>query len=385
MHHILRCGCVGAAITAALSAQQFIGFAYNGEITAVTRGALGTHAGEVIAVIKGEEYAGWGTDVAGQRTISSLFFVVQDQNFQTAETFSIKLYPEDAANPGFPNLAAGVAFATNLPGPGAPMSGVISAEARVVTPTTPVSVPIVGSGDVFVSFVLPGNAGWPNTDGLSLDTQFGYQPSAAFTVFDVPGSAQQPTATITVNNTHMHTFDAQTQQYFLSRSSCLLMDVAHSGTGGAVLGITNQASLLGSANPAPAGFGPAPGTGDFMSGVSPDVTGFTAGRADDIAFDYFRGTAAANSLVLFLGDLGAFGTEVPLGLIFAGGTGTICVSPTFLPLGVAVADTTGEAFRVIAFPAALRPQVAGIAIVQQALELDATGGLHLSPCGRQQL
>ncbi len=385
MHHTFRSALVSTVAVASLAAQaQFIGFSYNGEVSAVTRGALNAGAGEVIAVIKGEDYAGWGGTTPGVRTITSLFFILQDQNFTTAETLSIKLYPESATNAGFPDLAAGLTFATGVTGPGAPASGVISSELKVVTPATPVNVPIVGSGDVFVSFVLPANAAWP-ADGLSLDVQFGYQPSAAFTVFDVPGATQQPSATITVNNTHLHSF-VPPANYFLLRCAGLLLDVAHPGTGGVVLGITNQASLLGSANPPPIGFGPAPGTGDFMSGVSPDVRGVNPGRADNIAFDYFRGPAAAGSLVLFFGDLGTFGVEIPLGAIFPGSTGTVCVNPTFLQLGSAIAGPTGEAFLVTVFPTALRSQVAGLSIIQQALEFDAVGGVfHLSPCGRQQL
>ncbi|HEX6813474.1 MAG TPA: hypothetical protein VF384_17780 [Planctomycetota bacterium] len=386
MNSILGVSIAAAALASAAASQTpvFIGFSYNAEVGATSRGSLGLLAGKVMTVIKGEDYAGWGATVPGVRTINSIFCIVQDQDaVATPETFDIKLYPEDVANPGMPNLAAGVVFASGVAGPPAPTTGTISAIVRIVTPATPVTVPIAGSGDVFVSFALPATA--VATDGLSIQIVLGYQPSPTFTVFDIPGATQSPDMPITVGNTHGMTLVPPTT-LTLNRRRNQLIDVAHIGAGGVVMGITNQTSLLGSANPPPTGFGPAPGTADFMSGVSPDVVGINPGRADDITFDYFRGTAAAGNFVFFFADFGTFGPEIPLALVFPGSTGVVCMNLTFFQLGSGVCDAQGEAFLVTAFPAALRPLAAGLNIVQQAVELDFAGGVfHTSPCGRQQL
>ena len=388
MHASIRISVATAAITAAAAAQapNFIGFSYNNQITATSRFSVGTAAGEVMTVVKGEEYAGWGTDTPGSRTVTSIYMIIQDQDaVATPEVFDVILYPESAATPGEPDLTAGIPFATGVTGPAAPTSGVVAAAVKVITPTAPVAVPIVGSGDVFVSFSLPANATWP-ADGLSTNALYGFSPGAGFTVWDTPGSDQQPQIPATVNNTHCFSRIGAATTVIVNQCRSQILDVAHNGAGGVVLGITNQTSLLGSANPPPAGYGPAPGTGDFMSGVSPDVTGFTTGRADDIAFDYFRGTAAAGNVVLFFADVAAFGAELPLGLIFPGSTGSICVTPTFFQIGSAVADPNGEAFLVTTFPAAVRPLAAGLTVIQQALEVDIAGNVfHLSPCGRQKL
>ncbi|MFY9342405.1 MAG: hypothetical protein WAT39_07940 [Planctomycetota bacterium] len=389
MRHVLIVAAASAALASVACAQtNFLGLNYNAQVGATSRGSLGTAAGEVMTVIKGEDYAGWGTDVPGSRTIRSVVCVIQDQDSSTAEVFDIKIYPESLATPGYPDLAAGVTFATGIAGPPVGAPGVVAAALRTVTPATPASVPIQGTGDVFIAFVLPavGPVVPPATaEGLSIQIVLGYQPSAAFLVFDVPGATQSPTTPITLANTHGMTAIGATVT--LNRCRNQYIDIAHGTAGGVVTGITNQTSCVGTNNPPPAGYGPCPGAADFMSGVSPDVTGINPGRVDDIAFDYFRGTPAAGALVLFFADFGAFPAfELPLGLIFPGSTGSVCMNSTFFQLGSALADPTGEAFFVTTFPAAVRPLAAGLTLIQQALEVDFVGGVfHLSPCGRQQM
>jgi hypothetical protein len=389
MHHAFHFCLISAACAAAAAAQtNFIGFSYNVETTATSRFSVGASAGEVMTVIKGEEYAGWGTATPGFRTVASVFMVIQDQDaVTTPETFDVLLYPESLATPGTPDLTMPITFMLGVTGPPAPTTGVISAAFKIITPATPVPVPIVGTGDVFVSFRFAANAGWTaGTDGLSAHANYGYSPGATFTVFDVPGSNQQPVTPVTVNNTHCFS-RVGAGAIIINQRRTHIIDIAHDGPGGAVMGITNQASALGSANPPPAGFGPAPGTASFQSGCAPDVTGVNPGRVDDITFDYFRGTPAANSFVIFFADFGAFpAVELPLSVIFPGSTGNICVNSTFFQLGSGLADANGEAFLVTTFPAAVRPLAAGLQIIQQALEVDFVGGVfHLSPCGRQQL
>src|SRR5262245_51475791 len=251
-----------------LAAQEFIGFSYNGQISFTSRGFLGfgAVAGEIMNRIDGSDYAGWGTDTPGTRTITSLFFIVQDQNaVATPETFSIKLYPESTTNPGFPDLAAGVTFATGVTGPGVPPSGVVSAAVKVVTPATPVSVPIQGGGDVFVSWVLPASPTASTADGLSIQALDGVATSASVTK-DVPGPRKFPQGNNPATSNGVTLTPPTTLQYSVARE--WLFDVAHNGTGGVVMTVTNQTTLTGSNNPPPAGFGPAPGTASFLSGTN---------------------------------------------------------------------------------------------------------------------
>ena len=105
-----------------------------------------------------------------------------------------------------------------------------------------------------------------------------------------------------------------------------------------------------------------------------------------MTFEYFRTGSAGNPIVFFV-DFGAFPVvEVPLGAIFPGSTGAICLNPTFFDVSTQLIGASNEAWNTIAFPAAVRPLAAGLSLIHQALELNAaTGNLILSPASRQQL
>jgi hypothetical protein len=361
-------------------AQDFIGFSYNSAVGATSRGSVGTAAGEVMTRLDGSEHAGWGLGTAGSRTITSLFFVVQDQNAAASpETVDVVLYPEDPANPNFPDLTAGVVFATGVPGP---TTGTIAAVVQIITPTTPVSVPITGGGDIFVSFVLPASAGWPATDGASIHVVLGYAPAPTFLTFDTPGLAQggtPPPAGSPADSHGLARVGAGAAVYNARRH--MFLDVAHGTSGGVGLAITNQTSYTASNNPPPAGFGPAPGTADFMSGSNPDVVGGNPGRVDDITMEYFRTGIGTGALVVFLMSFDAsFGPEVPLSTFVAGSTGVLCLNPGAQTLGIAF-TATDEAFLTTTIPAGLRPFLIGMPVKQQAAAFDPVlFVLHGSPC-----
>ena len=381
------------ALTLPCLAQDYIGLSYNTSVGATSRGSLAANAGEVMTRIDGSEFAGWGTNTPGFRTISSLNYIVQDQNALTPEVFDIMLYPEDVANPGYPDLAAGVVYATGITGPTTTGTVPVVAAVVKVTPPTTVgvgdSVPIQGGGDVFVSWVLPANAGWPATDGLSINIVLGFAPNATFTVFDTPGLAQggtppPSTALSDPSNSHgLYRIGAGAAAY--SQRRMMLVDVAHSTSGGVALGITNQTTFVASNNPPPAGFGPAPGTASMMSGSNPDVVGGYVGRVDDIAMEYFRTGFGTGGLVVFLADFGGFGPELPISALGVNGTGVLCLNlSTLMVLGISF-SVTDEAYLVSLIPAGARSSMAGLPIVQQAGGLDSTGSVHASPCRRQVL
>ncbi len=373
--HRLVLGSAICCLHATVAAQDFLGFSYNTAVGAASRGTLGAGAGELMTRIDGTDCAGWGTDTPGFRTVRSIACLVQDHDAATPETFGIKLYPEDPARPGFPDLTAGISFVAGMPGPNG-IGGV--AELRVATPSVPVAVPIQGGGDVFVAFVLPAaTAG----DGLAIQVVLGFNPGAGFTTYDTPSAVQGGTP-VPAGNPATSRFLSRTDSSIVynARRQCWL-DVAHSGAGGTALAITNQTSFPGSNNPPPDGFGPAPGTGDLLSGSAPDVGGSNAGRADDVAMRFFKTGLASGQLVAFLIDRDlspVFGTEQPLAAFFPGATGSTCLgTPDVFGFRQSVG---GEAWLVTTIPIAVRAQLLGLVAKQQAVAVDTDGNLHASPC-----
>jgi hypothetical protein len=384
--HKLSLSVAVAALSLPAVAQDYVGFSYNTAIGATSRGAIAAAAGEVMTRIDGSEFAGWGTTTAGRRTLDAIYFVLQDQNAATPETCDIILYPEDAANPGFPDLAAGVVYATGVTGP----TGTgIAAVVKTVTPTTvgvTDSVPIQGGGDVFISWSLPANAGWPATDGLSLNVVLGYAPTTTFLVFDTPGLAQggtPPPAAAPSNSHGLSRTGANAAIYNARRQ--MFFDVLQNNAGGISMAITNQTSFTCSNNPPPAGFGPAPGTASFMSGTNPDVVGGNPGRVDDLTFEFYKFGVGSTALVAFLIDFGAFGPELPIGLLGFTGTGSFCLNLSTFSIATVSFTTADEAFFVLTIPAAVRPTLSGLQVNYQGAALVPTMDWHTSPCRSQTL
>lgn len=366
---------VAALLSLAATAQDFIGFTYNVDISATSRGAIGNNAGEVMTRLDSSEHAGWGADTPGSRTVAALAVIVQDINAATQEFFDLKLYPEDPANPGFPNLNAGVTFATGVPGP----TGIGGqATLRVVAPSVPVAVPITGGGDIFVSFVLPIASA---TDGLSTQVVLGYNPGA-FTRWDTPSTLQggSPPPAAAAGNSHFLSRIGASMAYSQRRQHWI--DVAHSASGGCGLAITNQTSWPQSANPAPTGWGPAPGTADFLSGSFPDAMGTNPGRADDVTMWYTRTGIGVGNPVVFLLDQDYspnWGVEIAVNNLFGGATGWTClVNPSIY--GFSVTNATEEAWLTTVLTPSVRLTLSGLTGKQQAVGVDANGVFHASPC-----
>lgn len=379
--HILIAGCVLAVAAANASAQQFVGFAFNTSVGATSRGSVGTNAGEIIARIDADDYAGWANDPANpaQRLISAVSFTVQDQDaFNTAELFDLKIYGEDPANPGYPLLSSGVTAVTGIAGPTSTVNTtLIVAAFHSVTFATPVPVPV--GQDAFVSFAVPA-AAW-STDGLSFHINLGYAPSASFLVWDEPGAQMQPLVTtgITPDDSYaLNYIPTATPALFYSARRQITVDIATGGAGGCVTAITNQANYTIS--------NAAPGTASFMSGLHPDATNppYTAGRADDIGYRFNDASLPDNSVVFFLATLGTFGPELSLASIVPGSTGVGCLNPAFVtPLGVGL-TATGTSTLTTTIPAGARAMISGFPLLQQAIGYNSTNGtLHAGPCGRQ--
>ncbi|GAB4150171.1 MAG: hypothetical protein Fur0037_18660 [Planctomycetota bacterium] len=367
------------ALCSMAAAQQFTGFIYNVSTSATSRGSLGGNAGEVIARIDADDYAGWANDPANpaQRLISAITCVVQDQNaVATPETFDVKIYSEDPANPGYPLSSSGVVAVAGVPGPPAPASGTIAAAVRTLAFGTP--VPVAVGSDVFVSFAVPA-AAW-TSDGLSFHISLGYQPSSTFTVWDEPGPAMQP-----FHSTNVQPSESYALNYFPATSSFaystrrqIRVDVATGAAAGSVTAVTNQTSYTISNTP--------PGTASFLSGLHPDAANppYNVGRADDIGYRFFHANIPDLSPVFFLVSLGAFGPEISLSSFVPGSVGVGCLNLALLsPLGVGF-TTSGMATKTIAIPAPARSILSGWTLSQQAIAFDPTSGALVGgPCGRQ--
>lgn len=370
---ILICSAVVAMATWS-PAQSFIGHAYNLDVSAATRGFLQGNAGEVMTRLDSTENAGWGADTPGMRTVRSIACIVQDLDAGTPEYFDVKLYPENAAKPGFPDLTAAVTFVLGAPGPTG--SGGI-ATLRVITPAAPVAVPIQASGDVFVSFVLPVAT---STDGLSMQVLLG-SSIAPYPRWDTPSMLQGGTPPPPASPANSHLLSRIGSVLTYSQRRQLWLDVAHTAAGGIGLAITNQANYPSSGNAPAVPFGPAPGSASFMSGSFPDANGSNPGRADDVAMEYFRYSLGTGHLVVFLLDqdfTANWGPELSLAALFVGSTGWSClVNPDIIGFAQ---STSHEAWLVTLIPANIRPLLLGFTAKQQAVGIDLAGNFHASAC-----
>lgn len=379
MNKLLALGGAAALAAVCLPAQQFVGFAHNLMSGATTRGAIAGGAGEVLARFDAGDYVGWGNASAGMRLIQGVSLVVQDQDAAaTPETFDIRIYREDQAHPGYPLRSSGVTAVTGVAGPPAPSSGVLAASYRSLTFATPVSVP-VGS-DVFVGFAVAANNGWFASDGLSFHASLGYQPSATYTVFDLPGAAMGPLATSNVapDQSYQLSWSQSSGLMVYSPRRQLLVDLAVDGAGGCVTAQTNQLSYASSNGQ--------DGTASFLSGLHPDVVdpAWNQGRADNLAYRFEDTTLADGSLVFYLAALGGFGPELPLAGAVPGSSGVLCLHlANAATIGVGV-TATGVSVLNSQVPVGARRFVSGWALLQQAIAYDALNGtLRGAPCGRQ--
>lgn len=385
MHKILSLGLLAAIASPAFAQSTFIGFNYNTGVGATSRGALSVGAGDVLNRIDGREYGGWGLGNAGFRTITSINFNIQDQDalLTPNEAYDIVAYPEDPLNPHYPDPTQRQVIVTGLTFPTS--TAAITAYNITATPAVPAQVPIQGNGDIFIGFALPTATGWAN-DGLSIHIILGYQPSAAFTVWDNPGFGQQPVTPTTAATSHGLSCNNGVPPYTYNGTRQLYFDIAHSTSAGVVLGITNQTNYLPSNNPPPAGYGPAPGTAGMMSGVSPDVSGYDPLRVDDVTMEYYRAGAGAAPLAFFFLSIGGIvpaAAELPMSL-FTPGDGVVCLNlVSAMSLGLANGTATDEAWYTLSFGAG-RSSLQGLPVGQQAIELDLTTfQAHASPCGKQ--
>lgn len=366
------------ALPATAAAQSVMGLLNRTNTSFTSRGSAmvpNTNPSVAFLRIDKEAYAGWGVDPLspGMREVRGISGVLQDQVGNTAESYDLIVYTEDAANANYPDIPTPVGTVGPLP---TPPSTVTTAIVITVNATfgTPMLAP--AGGDTFLGVGLPQplSGVWP-ADGLSCHALY-YQMTSSGT-YDVPG-ASHPTTTPENNNGGWWVdplLSGLGPQYTTTPRMWKLEPIV-GGAAGVAGTITNQTTAPLS--------NVAPGTSSMSSGLHPDAQNppLNAGRVDDVASRWYMASAPNNTAVFFLASFQPFGPEFPLSAFVAGGEGTVCIDTTAMSsLGLAFTNN-GEAFFPITFPAAARSFIAGIPLIHQSVGLVGST-FHANGCTRQ--
>lgn len=345
--------------------QQPLGSTFRTVASTASRGALVGAAGTLVARFDHDDYVGWGRTTAtpNRRVVRGVRFASEDKDGATPENYTVNVYTEDLARPGFPLLTAPLLQLGPFTTPNQP-AGLARFTVRLVFPN-PLEVP--ADRDVFVGIGIGTAPTWPN-DGFAVQCLLG--AASNWPIFDAPGSAP-----IQHGSYGLAVDAAGTSFYNSSRQ--LLIDLLCDAPGGSCTTRSNQPSFPIGAT--------ATGSGGFLSGLHPDVVSPPAhtGRADDPGFTFLDPTLPDGSAVFFATDLGGFGPEVPLANFAAGSVGVFCLkSPTTVSLGLRLLSG-GEASLVIPVNASVRGVLQGLPLLHQSIALGPNLTLRGSPCGRQ--
>lgn len=355
-------------VIALLPAQQRKGSTFQVRESVASRGALLTAAGELITRFDRDDYRGFCTDPAspGMHSINGYSFGVTDADGSTPESYSVKFYGESTTQAGFPDVANPLLVLGPFTLPAAPTGPAVFTVSSSVG--APLLVPV--GADLFVGIAVNAAPTWP-LDGLGVHAVLG-GPSARWATFDQPGASPIQ------HNGYGLTFNPLFTSLSYPSPRQLVIDIHGISPGGACTAITNQAGYTIS--------NATPGTGSFFSGLHPDARTPPAnsGRADNVAFNYLDASMPNGMAVFFLAALGNFGPELPLSSFVAGSVGVACLpAASTVTLGIGFLNS-GVATNVINIPASIRPTLAGLQLVQQAIGLvPAPFSLRGSPCGRQ--
>lgn len=350
-------------LAAQLQAQQPVGIRFRCGAPVTSRGNT-VQAVERLHRVEHDELRGIGASTAAPNVmrLRGARFVLQDQDGSTPASYDFVVRLEGAV-PDEPDTGTPFALLSNLPGSfGGPGPTAVSI---TLTFATPIDVPF--AGDVFVGCALPAAPTWP-ADGLSLLLGLGGGlPSG-----DVPGPAP-----IARGGYALSLVAGPTPSIDYAPPSQLELELLTDAPGGCVTAITNQLSQPLSNT--------APGSASAFSALHPDAAlpPRSPGRADDIGRVHLDVGLADGSPVLFFASLGAIGPEVPLSGMLPGSVGVWCLPPGAVALGLST-QANGQASWVTMIPAATRPLLRGLLLVQQSLGFDAaTTTLRAGPCGRQ--
>jgi hypothetical protein len=373
MHHRLALLAI-ALLAGTTLAQTPLGILRNLDMSWSARGdtfSAGAFPSTQYTRIDNDYITGWGYDDVNPsfRTFFGIHCFLQDFNGATADPFHFVVYPE-GTQVARPDVASPIVTtgSMSMP-PGGP--GVAAYEVSTLF-VTPIAAP--DSGDVFVGVhqLTPVNV--LAQDGMTVWLTTAEAGPGTWTVRDVPGAGAPVTgAEATYAGFHV---PAANQNLPMARSQFHIEPLLI-----APGGVASARHIADPLHPAAA---LSPGTSCLLSSIRPDARSPSAnpGRADDLGMTFLKVALPDNSPVLFLGDVsGSFGVQVPLGQVLPGASGALCVNlGTVVVLGVAL-SSNGEATHLLQFPAALRPNLANIALVQQAVAFDPVVNAFVSgPC-----
>jgi hypothetical protein len=132
-----------------------------------------------------------------------------------------------------------------------------------------------------------------------------------------------------------------------------------------------------------------PGTACMLSSLAPDARNPSRnpGRADDIGMTFRKKGIADNTPVFWFAQIAsAFPGEVPLGSLFPGSRGALCIDlSSALFLGM-TQTSNGQAWNVVTIPAAVRTRIAYQSVIQQGFAFDASiSAFRAGPCQMSRL
>lgn len=364
MARVLRIACL-LALPAAALAQQPLGATFGTQASTASRGALLGAAGTLVARFDHDDLVGWGctTSAPNRRAVRGVTFAAEDKNGATPESWSLAMFTEDPAQPGYPAIATPLVVAGPFTNPTRPAGVAVFQHTHVFA--APVLVP--ADRDVFVGVRLGPAPAWP-ADGLTVHCLLG-APSA-WPLYDAPGPAPIQ------HGSYGLAIDSGGNRYYNSVRQ-LLVDLLCDAPGGACTAISNQASFAPGAVP--------PGAGGFLSALHPDAAQppRNAGRADQPGFVFLDPTLPNGAPVLFAFDIGSFGVETRLDAFVPGSAGVFCLNAaTVATFGIGLC-ASGQAAITLQLAPAARSLIAGLPLLQQAVALAPGNVLRGSPCARQ--
>jgi len=366
---IARCALSAATCLVPLVGQQSpgtqpLGATFRTEASTASRGGLVSAPGVLAARFDHDDLVGFcrTTRTPNRRAIHGFRFEGEDKNGATPETYSIRVYTEDPARPGFPALPPLLMlgpFQTTATAPG------VQRQTYTHQLLTPLEVP--ADADLFVGIAVAAAPSWPN-DGFAVQCVLG-GPSN-WPIYDAPGAAPIQ------HGSYGLAIDAAGQAFYNSTRQ-LLIDLLCEAPGGAGTALHNQTTYpIGTTMP---------GSGGFLSGLHPDAVAppRRPGRLDRPGFAFLDNNLPNGAPVFFLTDFGSFGPETPVQSLVPGSVGVLCLkSPSVITVGVGLMQNGTAAF-VLQLGTGVRSVLQGLPLLQQGIALAPNLSIRASPCIRQ--
>ncbi len=187
---LISAGFLAASATAAFAQNEMHHF--DGTLEFVSRGSNSVNAKTLLQRLPADQ-------ICGAQALTDSFVFLQDQDFNTPETFTLELRGNNPAGPatGSPDMSAAGLIGTSGPIPltfPTPTTGVGSAVIIQITYGAPIPIPStptvsVPANDVYVGVAFGPAPNWPTLDGISTGA------SGTTTTAPVsPGEQMNPTA-----------------------------------------------------------------------------------------------------------------------------------------------------------------------------------------------